>query len=321
MLVVGSHALNAHATLMRRPKDLDVMGTPDELDKFIAFHHGNILSSVPSGEKKQHLRISGLGFVEFEICWSDSTAVEFVSLCQNNGANLRSIFIGGMAFAVPSVDELYTLKISHRFRRNSPHFQKTRRDLLFMKKHFGAKVPAYLEGWLKRRETETYTYKHPNLNQSKDGFFSGDGIAYVYDHDSIHASMAIEDVPAYTKFQKADADIAVDRNRWNALTEQQRLNSVIEESYVLALERSQIPFPGADPEKSFLTALQKVCTNVSSGWWREYAYNNYDAALNLYHETESRRGSYVEKFKTDVISGLVRPFQKASLGLLGVRNS
>jgi len=37
----------------------------------------------------------------------------------------------------------------------------------------------------KEREKITYDYGHPKLNVSKDAFFNGDGIQYIYDHDTI----------------------------------------------------------------------------------------------------------------------------------------
>jgi hypothetical protein len=74
----------------------------------------------------------------------------------------------------------------------------------------------------------------------------------------------------------------------------------MEETYVLALERSLIPFPGKmQPRDAFKLALQKVCTSITSGWFREYAWNNYRKAL------ESYDGGVFTNFWIDVSHGYV----------------
>ncbi len=80
-----------------------------------------------------------------------------------------------------------------------------------------------------------------------------------------------------------------------------RLYGVLEEAYVLALERSQIPFAGkVTPRQSFDIAIEKVCTSITSGWFREFAWENYDKVVELY------RDDYVEKFKAGVDKGIVK---------------
>jgi hypothetical protein len=98
----------------------------------------------------------------------------------------------------------------------------------------------------------------------------------------------------------------VDRDKWDNLDYETKLNSVIEEATVLALERSQIPFRGkVDPHRSFLIALEKVCTSISSGWWREFAWENYDEAARRYDP------AYVRRFDLGVVEGRVRPYAQA----------
>lgn len=77
--------------------------------------------------------------------------------------------------------------------------------------------------------------------------------------------------------------------------------AVLEESYVLALERSLVPFPGGKtPKEAFDMALMKVCTSITSGWFREYAWEHYDAVQAMYND------NYVEKFQRGVINGTVK---------------
>ena len=84
-----------------------------------------------------------------------------------------------------------------------------------------------------------------------------------------------------------------------------------EEACVLALERSMIPFDfKPNPHKSFATALEKVATSITSGFFREYAYRNYHAVLNLYNA--SGRDQYVAKFLKALEAGKIEVFDAKS---------
>jgi hypothetical protein len=84
-----------------------------------------------------------------------------------------------------------------------------------------------------------------------------------------------------------------------------RLHAVLEESLVLAAERSQLAFPDAqiDPEWSFTMALTKVCTSITSGVFREFAWNNYDKVVALYHEKAT---DYMDRVRAGIASGVVK---------------
>jgi len=71
---------------------------------------------------------------------------------------------------------------------------------------------------------------------------------------------------------------------------------------VLALERSQVPFRGkVDPAVSFKIALQRLCSSISSGWWREWAWEHYDEALKYYNP------NYLDIFDKGVEKGIIKP--------------
>ena len=167
----------------------------------------------------------------------------------------------------------------------------------------GAVVRPEYEEFLKLREKETYTYAHPKLNVNKDNFFKDDNIQYVYDHDSIHVSVARGERPAYTYYMKENEQVMTDKEKFFAQPREIQLNGVVEESAVLAIERSLVPHPGVwTPKFAWKFALSKVCSSITSGWFRAFAYENIVEVLKLYPE------GYWEKFQKDVESGLVRPF-------------
>lgn len=274
------------------PNDVDVVGTYDEI--MAAYVPGSTAYYPINKGRKYVFKYPHSVPVEAEIRWPGSLADELFGLIYNDGA------IRPDGTVTASLNVLYMLKMSHRYLKNSPHFLKTMRDIQWMRQA-GAYIQPEHHDFYKRRMKETYDYSHPNLSLDKAGFFNGDGVNYVYDHDSIHRSVAIGKEPAYLAYQKDGAEVSCDRDKFEDLHEYERLNGVLEEAYVLALERSNIPYPGVwTPRQSFDYALMKVCTSITSGWFREFAWENYDAVRDMYDD------SYVSRFWIDVLNGKVK---------------
>lgn len=304
MLLVGSRALT-HYTCGgddRPIRDTDFICTHDEAKDYIKKQGFKV---VLPNEKGTTLMCHGVGQpVELMIAWPGSTNEEILQLPYSPSGPTYD------GHRVASLNILYLLKESHRYLKNSPHFLKTMRDIQLMRT-LGAWIdrPDILE----RREKETYDYKHPSLMRDKKGFFDpNEGVGYKYDHDTIHLAMAVEPLkPAYTNYQRDGAQVAVDRGKWFSCPEEIRLNSVLEESLVLALERSQIPHRDAiTPKRSFEMALMKVCTSITSGWWREYAWEHYDAVVDLFNRRELDK-PYLQRFDEAVEAGIVKPLRTA----------
>lgn len=302
MLLIGSHALLHHnPDLGRRPPDIDVIGTFDELGHLTSsLRREARVESIPLSPAKTVLKCSDGRIIEFELAWQESAARQLLDRYPMpfDPSTMAVNVPLPCLVTVPSLDELYTLKLSHRYLKDSPHFRKTRSDIMLMRS-MGAKV--FDPEWLKKREDETYWYKHPKLNVKKKDFFTGDGVEYVYDHDDIHRAVAHMGQPAYTLYMKDGEEVRSDRRKFFALDESVRLFGVLEEAQVLALERSQIPFRGkVEARRSFDIALQKVCTSITSGWFREYGWENYSLVEAMYEP------DYVDRFWKAVDEGRVR---------------
>ncbi len=306
MLLIGSQALKYYTNLDRDPRDWDFIGTIDEIESFIRARKDEVESAYPSNEgKKMIVKLKNELPIEFEIAWEGSTAEKLLTildeiLLSRHQDNEIVFVLNDQIVKYPSLNILYELKMSHRFLKNSPHFLKTMRDIQLMRS-LGAQIEH--PEWLKEREKETYNYSHPKLSVSKDEFFKKDDgqVVYIYDHDTIHIAMARFDKPAYEYFKPEGSQVLCDKKMFFDSPEEIKLASVVEEATVLALERSQIPYKGlVDPLWSFLMALMKVCTSITSGYWRSYAYEAYDKVLALYDE------KYVEKFWKAVDDGIVK---------------
>jgi hypothetical protein len=302
LVLVGSEALRHHWTdsVPRKPSDYDLIGTHNELSRFIREVAPE--ETYPLGANKLFMKTRSPKSVwEMEIAWTNSTAEQFMEYARIDP--LKTLPMGcGFYVIVPNLDLLYTLKMSHRYLRNSPHFLKTMAHIRLMREN-GAVVRPQYQNWLKRREAETYSYGHPSLKQSKKDFFSGDAIEYLYDHDSIHEAIKLGPKPAYLSFKVDGEEVLTSRAKFDSLPREIQLRAVLEETYVLALERSQIPFPGTDPKWSFDKALEKVCTSITSGWFREFSWENYHEVKSLYDPT------YTERLQKALSEGIVLPYQ------------
>lgn len=312
MLIVGSQGLRIirPELLDREPADWDLVATFDEAQSFIRRNKATIMAAYPIDGGKKYLVRGDFSTknklpIEIEIAWPGSTAAALLSLVDDEWASCapptRTIEeLGGLRVVIPTIDLLLALKISHRYLRNSPHFRKTMRDIKILR-GFGASVDRYID-WIKIREKETYDYGHPKLNVSKSDFFAGDGVRYVYDHDAIHEAVNVMDRPAYEYYKVPGAEVICSRELFFAASEDVRLSGVAEEAYVLAIERSLVPHPGVlTPRAAFEKALMKVCSSITSGWFREYAWEHYDEVMARFDPT------FWDRFMVAVRAGRVPP--------------
>lgn len=285
VVIIGSAAMTARGLPceMSNKNDIDIIGEYDDVIRFIKTHNCKGVRPFDNGNKVA-ARVIGESYsvVEAEIAWEDSNAKEFMDLVINDPFTfLNGLSLDGSKEYYPSIDALYALKMSHRFLRNSPSFNKTMHDIKTLRKA-GAKLSEYYSKWFERREKETYTYAHPKLNVDKSTFFT-DEVPYVYDHDSLHHAILWHETlrPTYESF--LDGPVKVSKEKWDALSHNLKLSAVYEETCVLALERSIIPFGLKENGRmQFMFALVKVCSSITSGWFREFAWEHYDELAKMY---------------------------------------
>lgn len=299
LVLLGSHALN-HYTHARTPIDMDLLGTYDDCRDYIKQigKTERILSDYPDSGGDKIVVKTDKNIYEFEVAWPDSNAEGLLNIIEND--QYTRVNDGLM---IPTHHVLYMLKMSHRYKKDSPHFLKTMRDIQLLRE-FGAKIPEKHIEWFKERERLTYLNTLPKLNQSKKSFFN-ETVPYTYDHDTLHLAVMFKDRPAYTFFKEDQSEVMVSKKMFFNLPREIQLLSVVEEAMVLAIERALVPFPeGMNPKQAFDFALAKVCTSISSGWWREFAYDNYDSVQEMYDPT------YFERFNSALSKGVVMPYRK-----------
>jgi hypothetical protein len=297
-----------HGLLDRTPMDLDVIGTFEEYNAFLKVFEPEVHYPIKEDKFVAKFRNDGSPcIVEFEVAWPGSTGEELLKLVDENGWYERA----GI-FKYPSLEVLLALKLSHRYLKNSPHFIKTMRDIQALRKKCSvdwdgirvSTIQGELANWLEKREEATYTYKHPKLNQKKKNFFDTDGVMYTYDHDAIHELVAIGERPAYLEYKPETEDVWCSWEMWDKCSLNVKLNGAFEEAMVLCIERWCVPNNWElDPYKGFLIALEKVCTSITSGWFREFCWEHYDMIKGKWQEYGPY---YIEKFRLAEEQGLVK---------------
>lgn len=302
MIVIGSEALPQ----LRESRwhnsnviDVDLMMTDAELDVYIKDElefNPNMIVESRTADYCHITNTGGVDHIEVYIGHSANSTEQLLKYCGNVPGESKKA----------SLNVLLAIKESHKYKRNSSHFLKTMRDIQALKQRGAVLDDPILIDIVKLREKETYNYSHPVLNQNKDSFFT-DEVGYIYDHDSIHEAIAIGSAPAYKSYMQDGAEVMVSKDKFFACDEKTRLLGVYEETCVLALERSQIPYGDKiHTSTSFITALTKVCTSITSGWFREYAYDNFDAIVTMHREFGSR--DYLDRFEANF--NMIRPFKE-----------
>lgn len=127
-----------------------------------------------------------------------------------------------------------------------------------------------------------FPQRQPNLMQSKEDFFD-DAVKKVYEHDYLHELVAFYEKPLYTRLLRSPELAWCDEDKWNSLTELEKVQCVAEETMVIAIERFLVPGDWQMPPKlAFMKALRKVCTTLCSGWFRDYAIDSYPQVVQAF---------------------------------------
>lgn len=311
MVLIGSRALQIVALdmgkdLYRSCVDLDYLCTEEEWKKEAhTFSKDLFVEVIERKGNKGHIKMIAGAHIEYDIAASGDSTEALIAYCEGS----QDIRYTSAGHIVAPLEVLYLLKMSHRYKKNSPHFIKTMKDIHFMRGLGVTTIPEALEEIYKLRQKESYDYSHPNLNVNSKDFFKGDEVPYVYDHDTIHEAIAVLGEPAYKSYMKDGSEVMTSKEKFFAQPKHIRLLGVYEEACVLALERSQIPFgddvDGPTPKQSFMMALSKVCTSITSGWFREYAWENFQVVVKLYEQMG--QDDYVERFKAN--HHMVKPYE------------
>lgn len=305
------------AAYRENSQDLDLIMSREDLDGLIV--RPNLEEHI--GPLGYHYAFKpGPGQKPIEILVpGPGTAHELVyTMCSNSRIRSEPIQLGTESIygLVPDHAVLLALKKAHlihpkKWNHHMREYKILKNSLgitVFSPKAYGEEVSQIFK--THRAEVLAFAKPHPKLNVDKSYFFE-DAEFKIFDHDTIHQAVALGSVPAYTLMQ--DGQVWCSRKKWNALNEEERKRCVIEEACVLALERSIIPavylnVPFRGDRWAYEFALFKVCTTITSGWFRDYAIEHY-------WEIKGRKPLYMDAFFEGLKTGLIKILKPEVVGI------
>lgn len=177
-----------------------------------------------------------------------------------------------------TLDELYTIKVSHSYweleKAGPNNWNKHMWDVVFLQDK-GAKLIPDLHKMLYKVWEGKHGSKRVNLNQQDNTFFK-DAVVRIYDHDSVHYSVAYGDHPLYEDFFPKGETIKMDMTKIKAAPHELKIKLYREEVYATALERLVIPSNYTySPRRAYAWALRRTITSLTRGWSATFLVENF----------------------------------------------
>lgn len=225
-LIVGSHALKALGVCNREPKDIDWW------------------TDVPAQ------LIGKATDSRYDLLWHESFA-QFIPETDST--------------QYATLDQMYTIKLSHsHWELPNGSWNKHIYDMMKLKEA-GAKLDFGLYKILYPVWEGMYGKKVMNLDQDKTEFFD-DAVRRMYDHDSLHDSVAYGDSPIYEDILRDGATVDIDPLKLWGMPHERIVQLFREEVCVTALERKVIPSNyTCSPGAAYLWALRRTVTSLTKG--------------------------------------------------------
>jgi hypothetical protein len=286
MILVGSRAANFHITDFRQPKDWDFILPLRDIFSFSVNHGDSIDFLYPKNEWKFTGKLKTGPRFEIEVADYNPSAM----LMWNNRHQFDEISLDGDSFLPTTVfvadpSWLCMMKRSHLYW--NVHWDKSIADYHQLKELVGGNLTddnwKFLDLRIKENEAKWGKSK-TNLNVSNDEFFSrSQKIGRKYEHDELHEAVKYESIPLYQACKADQSKANLDLSLFKLWDKEQQQRLVREEAMVIALERVIIPkmLTGApiDAQAAYHYALRRICTNLTSGWFRDFAIENW-ASIN-----------------------------------------
>ena len=146
-------------------------------------------------------------------------------------------------------------------------------------------------------------------NEAFFGEFKHDDIR-LYEHDDLHRTTCYYDEPLYLSAKDDKSLAIIPRSSFERMSHQDRGRLVREECHAIALERVVIPARAlglhCDPADAYLYALHRICTDLATGWFRDFAIDCFD-------ELSRADTDFAGRFAHAVATGAVRARESGAL--------
>jgi hypothetical protein len=179
-------------------------------------------------------------------------------------------------FRYATLDELYTIKVSHSYwELRNGSWDKHMFDVVQLRRA-GAKLDLGLHSMLYGVWEDEHGRKVVDLSQESDEFFS-DAVKRRYVHDSLHESVAYGDRPLYESILKDGHTVQMDMAKLKAMPFDDQVRLFREEIYVTALERLVVPNDYRfSPSRAYAWALRRTITSLTRGWSARFLVENFE---------------------------------------------
>lgn len=311
MILIGSRAATVQkANLGRRLGDYDFICTQAGLENWIRTNAENIKSITAfNNPYKRQCRLWTGESIEFELPEKESTQ-QLLQLQYS-----KEILVFGIKAFVPSLPMLMLIKKSHII---APiHWDKNIKDYHILKAEVEKqKLQPTIEELaiykLRRKEVDTRKAK---LNMSNDKFFekSQSKLNRFFVHDDIHKATCYYQQPLYEQCKYDLNSASISKELFFKMPFDNQIKMVQEEIFVIALERKLIPvmvkgweWNKVTIDNAFQYALCRVCTTLTSGWFRDFALDNYPTIVQYKH-------AFVDKFVDGIKNNQIRSIGNESV--------
>ena len=279
MLVIGSYALRCYDR-DRSVKDIDIAATREEAEWFIATQLSLPVSDLLITDNGHSISVrQGKRLLyEFFIATNENSWGKYAKL--QGAYNTKEL-------VVATKEVLFSVKCSHiHMPTKLVKFRKHIQDYQWLLEQVGSDTLSEIttEHFKHNEEVAGRKLKTPKLAKDSQKFFkeSSGPVEYRFIHDDIHDIMAHYAKPLYTRMQwKGTKSAMCHKVLWDEFSFEDKCRTVLEEAYVIALERKLIPYhfdktkQEWQPETALDWSLMRICTNLCSGWFRQFACDNY----------------------------------------------
>lgn len=292
MIILGSKALSFYSKDKDNTSDFDLVMSIDDFKSWHNKYEKFIIESYPTYSYKYNVIVEkNNNKYHYEIEFDSQSSSKWLLKNKELFKNTMTDILGDN-YIVPSLEYLLLTKRSHLM--FPVHIDKNMKYYSDIKQLVGDFVLDFkMQEYYHLRHNEAnqrFLEKHKtrNLNVSNNDFFNNPIVKplQVLEHDTLHEIVKHRDTPIYEKMKfENKMDLAwCEESLFVKLSKEMKIESVLEESYVIALERFIIPGFKDDLFDAFKTSLNKVCTTLCSGWFRDFAIENYDEVIMNYND-------------------------------------
>ena len=157
-------------------------------------------------------------------------------------------------------------------------WEKHKQDILWLKSKGFDIIPDLYEALIEFWKTDLGDKSFLSLNKDKKQFFT-DNVVYKYDHDYLHELVAHPNRPVYEGCLKDNAEVLIDKAKFDMLPFDKQVRMFREEITVIACERWLLNDYWCGKiswYEAYIASLKKTITNLTKNWACDFIVLNLE---------------------------------------------